>query len=258
VAARLSGAGFLAAQEEAEQLCARAAGDGGLLDWLVARRVTGEPLAWITGSAAFCGLTLSVASGVYVPRAQTEQLTWRAVERLPAEGVAIDLCTGTGAIARALSAHRPAARVVASDIDPRAVRCAQSNGVEAYQGDLFAPLPRDLGGRTDVVVAVVPYVPTPELAYLQRDTLRFESPLAYDGGRDGTDILRRVIHGSLAFLRRGGALLLELGGDQADLLSGDLRRWGYADVRVLHDEEGDVRGIEATRRATARHGGTAR
>jgi release factor glutamine methyltransferase len=242
----LADAGFVAAQEEADELLARAAGDVELLDALVARRLTGEPLAWITGSVSFCGLEIRVDGGVYVPRWQSEPLARRAVERLPANGAAIDLCTGTGAIARTLMAARPAARVVASDLDQRAVACAAANGVEVHRGDLFAPLPRALEGGVDVVVGVVPYVPTADLALLQRDTLAFESPLSYDGGHDGTEILRRVVTDSPRFLRPGGALLLELGGGEADALGADLARLGYADVSVLLDEDGDVRGIEAT------------
>ena len=120
--------------------------------------------------------------------------------------------------------------MVGCDLDERAVACATANGVEAYRGDLFAPLPRALEGGVDVVVGVVPYVPTPDLPLLQRDTLAFESPLSYDGGRDGTEILRRVLADSPRFLRRGGALLLELGGDEAEALRGDLARLGYRDV----------------------------
>ena len=248
LAALLSGNGFVAAEEEAAELLACAAGDAGLLDSLVGRRLTGEPLAWITGRVSFCGLEIRVDPGVYVPRFHTEPLARRAVGRLPAAGAAIDLCTGSGAIARTLLVSRPRARVVASDIDEQAVACARANGVEVYQGDLFDPLPRALEERVDVVVGVVPYVPTRELALLQRDTLAFESARSYDGGRDGTDVLRRVLRDSPRFLRRGGALLLELGGEQADVLAGDLARLGYAGVRVLRDEEGDVRGIEATLR----------
>jgi release factor glutamine methyltransferase len=242
----LADAGFVAAGEEAGELLARAAGDVELLDALVARRLTGEPLAWITGSVSFCGLEIRVDRGVYVPRWQSEPLARRAAERLPANGAAIDLCTGAGAIARMLMTAHPGARVVASDLDERAVACATANGVEAYRGDLFAPLPRTLEGSVDVVVGVVPYVPTPDLPLLQRDTLAFESPLSYDGGRDGTEILRRVLTESPRFLCRGGALLLELGGGQADALDDDLGRLGYVGIAVLVDEDGDVRGIEAT------------
>jgi release factor glutamine methyltransferase len=242
----LSKAGFIAADDEAEELLACAAGDGERLDALVARRLTGEPLAWITGRVSFCGLEIRVDPGVYVPRWQSEPLARRAVERLPREGVAIDLCTGSGAIACTLMGYRPGARVVATDLDSRAVACAAANGVEVYRGDLFAPLPRALHGRVDVVVGAVPYVPTPALPRLQRDTFAFESPLAYDGGRDGTEILRRVLRDAPRFLRRGGALLLELGGEQGGLLENDLARLGYVDVSVLVDDDGDLRGIEAT------------
>lgn len=244
--ALLSGAGFVAAQEEADELLAAAAGDTELLAALVGRRLSGEPLAWITGSVSFCGVQVRVDHGVYVPRRQSEPLARRAVERLPMDGAAIDLCTGSGAIAKILMTERPGARVVASDIDARAVACAAANGVDVYRGDLFTPLPRTLEGRVDVVVGVVPYVPTPELRLLHRDTFTFESPLAYDGGSDGTTILRRVLRDSPRFLRRGGAVLLELGGTQTHALGADLARLGYVDISVLVDDEGDARGFEAT------------
>lgn len=244
---RLAAAGCIAPQAEAAELVARSAGDDRLLAALARRRLIGEPLAWITGSVSFCGLKIGIDSGVYVPRPQSEALARRAVGRLPANGVAIDLCTGSGAIARVLSVARPGARVVASELDERAVACAAANGVEVYRGDLFAPLPGTLQGRVDVVVGVVPYVPTPEMAFLQRDTLVFESPLSYDGGRDGSEILQRVLADAPRFLRRGGRLLLELGDDQARALAGDLTRLGYTDLEVFVNEEGDVRGVGATR-----------
>jgi release factor glutamine methyltransferase len=248
----LASEGFVAAEEEADELLARAAGDRSLLDGLVARRLTGEPLAWITGRELFCGIEVRVDPGVYVPRWQSEQLARRAVARLPADGTAIDVCTGCGAIARVLAHERPAAKVVATESDERSVACARANGVEVYRGDLLEPLPPALAGQVDLVVGVVPYVPTPELALLQRDTFTFETPLSYDGGEDGTGILRRVLRDSLRFLRPGGTLLLELGGDQAALLGDDLRCLGYVDVAVLSDEYGDVRGVEAALTAPGR------
>ena len=238
-------AGFVAAEDEAAELLACAAGDAELLDSLVGRRLTGEPLAWITGSVSFGDLEIHVDPGVYVPRWQSVALARRAVAHLPGTGAAIDICTGAGAIAKTLSTHHPGALVVASDVDRRAVTCANSNGVEAYCGDLFAPLPATLEGGVDVVVGVVPYVPTASLPLLQRDTFAFEPPGFYDGGPDGTVILRRVLADAPRFLRPGGVLLLELGGDQANALGEDLGRLGYVEVTVLVDEDGDVRGIEA-------------
>ena len=216
-----------------------------MLESLVARRLTGEPLAWITRRVEFCGLSLRVERGVYVPRWQTEQLAERAALRLPSVGVAADLCTGCGAVAAVLAARRPSARVVAADVDSRAVACALGNGIEAYAGDLFAPLPPELAGHVDVLTAVVPYVPTPELALLQRDTLTFESTTPYDGGPDGTAFLRRIITESPRWLRPGGSLLLELGAGQPDLLGPTLPDAGLSGVEVVVDEDGEVRGIEA-------------
>jgi release factor glutamine methyltransferase len=248
LAALLAASGFVSAEEEAALLLDASGGDAARLDAMVARRLTGEPLAWITGSVSFCGLTVRVDPGVYVPRWQSEALALRAAARLPEGGVAVDVCTGSGALACVLSARARGARVVASDVDAAAVACARANGVETYQGDLFAPLPAALAGRVDVVAGVVPYVPAADLPLLQRDTFTFETPLAYDGGADGAGVLRRVLRDGVRWLRRGGAMLLELGGSQADLLGDDLARLGYAAVQVLRDEDGDVRGVEATLR----------
>ena len=248
VTARLVDAGFIAAHEESQELCDRSNGDDLVLESLVERRLRGEPLAWITGFVTFCGLSIRVDPGVYVPRWQSEPLARRAASRLPQRGSAIDLCTGSGAIATTLLSERPDARVVASDLDDRAVRCATSNGVRAYQGDLFAPIARDLEGEIDVIVAVVPYVPTHSLSLLARDTFMFESSLSYDGGADGTDILRRAVSDSPRFLRDRGALLIEVGGDQSEILRDHFAQCGFQNVITLLDEEGDVRGIEATLR----------
>lgn len=246
VVKRLESAGFIAPTDEAGALIAAAAGDANRLDEFLRRRLTGEPLAWITGSVTFCGTEIRVNPGVYVPRWHTEALAFRAAERCPAAGVVVDLCTGSGAVAATINRLRPTAHVVATDLDERAVACARRNGVETYSGDLFGPAPTDLRGQVDVVVAVAPYVPERELQYLQRDTLTFETPLAYLGGVEGTDLLRRVVAGAPLWLRPGGALLLELGGKQDELLRDDLARYHYTAVTLLRDEEGDVRGLEAS------------
>jgi release factor glutamine methyltransferase len=138
---------------------------------------------------------------------------------------------------------------VGTELDERAVACARANGVEVYRGDLFEPLPSDLRRRVDVIVAVVPYVPTGELHLLQRDTFRFESALAYDGGADGNRLLRAVVAGAPSFLRPGGRLILELGEGQAEAVAEELRRYGFSAIEPIRDVEGDVRGIEAQLRS---------
>jgi release factor glutamine methyltransferase len=188
---------------------------------------------------------VACSPGVYVPRWQTEPLVRRAVELLSPRGVAVDLCTGTGAIAKVLSARRPLARVVASDCDPVAVACARSNGVEAYLGDLDAPLPAAVCGHCDLVVAVPPYVPSAAIRLLPRDAREHEPLVALDGGHDGCRVLVRTVGAAARLLRAGGTLLCELGGDEPSALAGALARAGFISAAVLADEDGEVRGIEA-------------
>lgn len=248
IAARLAAAGCVAPDEEAAELAAAAAADPALLDRLVTRRSGGEPLAWVVGGVRFCGEWIAVRPGVYVPRWQSEPLARRAAELLPETGTAADLCTGSGAIARALVSARPSARVVASDLDAGAVACARSNGVEAYEGDLDLPLPSEMHRCCDVVVSVPPYVPTAELAFLPRDVRAHEPALALDGGSDGCLVLRRVVVAAGRLLRRDGTLLVELGGDEAGRLAPVLGAAGLELVAEIEDDEGDLRGIEAVLR----------
>jgi release factor glutamine methyltransferase len=247
VVRRLTEAGCIAPVEEADQLC-RAADDEATLEDLVRRRVEGEPLAWLTGGVTFCGLEIAIDPGVYVPRPQTEALARRAASQLPAGGVGVDLCTGSGAVAAAMSRAMPTARVVGTELDPTAVACARRNGVETFQGSLFEPLPGELRGTVDVVAGVLPYVPTDAIRLLPRDVRTFEPVRALDGGPDGTALLREAVRRTPDWLRPGGSLLLELGGEEPAALAPFLGDAGFADIEVMSDEEGDPRAI------VARHG----
>ncbi len=240
----LAAAGCVAPAEEAEELILAADEGVGTLDELLARRLRGEPLAWITGSAPFCGMRILVGPGVYVPRPQTEALARRAASLLPPDGIGVDLCTGSGAVARVLGRARPRASVVATDIDPTAVACATRNGVTAFLGDLDDPLPPCLRRRVDVMTAVVPYVPTEELHLLPKDVVAYEPRRALEGG---TAVLKRAAEASAGWLRPDGSVLLELGGDQASELASILAGVGLSDVRVHRDRDGRDRAIVARR-----------
>jgi release factor glutamine methyltransferase len=239
----LAAAGCIAAEEEADELLQAAAGDPRVLDRLVSRRTAGEPIAWLTGIVNFCGISLAVAPGVYVPRRQTELLARRATTVLPSAGVAVDLCTGAGAIAAVLVRAVPTARVVATELEPTAVECASRNGVTVFEGFLDDPLPGELERRVDVLTAVVPYVPTHSLRLLPRDVQAFEPALALDGGPEGTDLLAEVVRRSRRWLHPGGWLLLELGGDQAQPMGQLLHETGFEGVEVMTDDDGDPRAI---------------
>jgi release factor glutamine methyltransferase len=242
---RLTAAGCVAAEEEAGELAAAAGGDAGVLAALVGRRAVGEPLAWITGTVVFCGCDIVVLPGVYVPRWQSEPLAERAVELLSSGGRAIDLGTGSGAIARVLLEHRPEASILGTERDPLAAMCARRNGVTVAEGDLFGGVPTSWGGTVDVVVGVLPYVPSDQIAYLPRDVRAFEPLSALDGGHDGLAVVRRAVAETGRWLKKGGHLLLEVGGDQPGAIGPVLEAEGFEQVRVISDADGDPRGVEA-------------
>ena len=197
---------------------------------MVDRRVAGLPLEQVLGWAEFCGLRITVAPGVFVPRRRTEFLVRQAAllargDDPPRESMArpdaviVDLCCGAGAIGAALAAAVDRAEVHAADIDPAAVRCAKQNipgpWGHVYQGDLYEPLPGGLRGRVALLVANVPYVPTGEIGFLPPEARAHEPLVALDGGADGLDVLRRVAAGAPEWLMPGGHLLIETSKRQA-------------------------------------------
>ncbi|MFE6224100.1 putative protein N(5)-glutamine methyltransferase [Streptomyces sp. NPDC057854] len=210
--ARLRAAGCVFAEDEAELLFS-AARDTAELDALVDRRAAGLPLEHVVGWAGFGGLRIAVDPGVFVPRRRTEFLVERAVALAAPGALCVDLCCGSGAAGAVLLAAVPDARVYAADIESAAVACARRNieprGGRVFAGDLFAPLPDDLRGRVDILVANVPYVPTGEVGLLPPEAREHEPLVALDGGPDGLDVLRRVAAGAPEWLAPGGHLLVE-------------------------------------------------
>ena len=226
--ARLRAAGCVFAEQEAE-LLAGAATSPEALAVLASRRIAGEPLEHVLGWASFCGLRIVVEPGVFVPRHRTELLVRAAAAEARAvrgRPVVLDLCCGSGAVGAAVATLLPVVELHASDVEPAAVRCARRNvaraGGHVYEGDLFAPLPRSLRGRVNVLVANVPYVPTSAIALLPPEARDHEPRRALDGGADGLEVLRRVAAGAPAWLAPGGILLTETSESQAALAVGAL------------------------------------
>jgi release factor glutamine methyltransferase len=243
---RLVSAGCVAAREEAEELAEAASGHRELFDAMVERRTAGEPLAWVVGRVTFCGCPVAVAAGVYVPRWQSEPLAERAAALLPSTGRAIDLGTGSGAIACVLRSRRPGASVLGTETDPLAAQCARRNRVDVVEGDLFEGVPDAWIGTVDVIVGVLPYVPTGEMARLPRDVRDFEPTAALDGGADGLTVIRKAVGQAHRWLNDQGHLLFEIGGDQPDVAMAELASAGFDVVQVIFDDDGDPRAIEAT------------
>jgi release factor glutamine methyltransferase len=225
------------------------------LEGMVERRVAGEPLQYVVGWAPFGHLRVRVGPGVFVPRPETELVAERAAahlrlaaERHAEQVAAVDLCTGSGAIAMFVADAVPSARVLATEVDPGALEWAARNlegtRVELLAGDLDRPLPDELRSRVDLIVTNVPYVPTPAMDLLPRDVREHEPMVSLDGGPDGLDVLRRVVAGAGTWLVPGGWLVAEIGDDQGEPASALLTDAGFADVAVLPDLTGRTRVLD--------------
>ncbi|WBU38038.1 putative protein N(5)-glutamine methyltransferase [Homoserinibacter sp. YIM 151385] len=239
--ARLRTAGSVYAEAEAALLRGDALDEVELEEW-TARRVAGEPLEVIVGWAAFRGLRLRVAPGVFVPRARTGAVVERAVALLP-EGsreVVVDLCCGVGAIGAAVQAERPEVELICADIDPTALECARENapGAIVVEGDLFEALPTGILGRVSVLAANAPYVPSDDIPLMPREARLHEHRVALDGGVDGLAVHRRILQGAATWLAPGGHVLIETSRGQADELLAAAEAAGLR-ARITRDEELD-------------------
>jgi release factor glutamine methyltransferase len=188
------------------------------LEELIERRVAGEPLQYLEGTAQFGPLTLKVDSRVLVPRPETEHLAAELVRCVEPPEIAVDLCTGSGALALFLKRAWPDSRVIGADISADALEVARSNGetVEWVQGDLFAALPEGLQKRIDLVVANPPYIAEAEWESLPID-VRWEPRMALVAGPRGTEVIERILDSLSDWLRPGGEAWIEIGETQRQL-----------------------------------------
>jgi release factor glutamine methyltransferase len=247
--------------------------DGALLDnhravdfgRLLDRRLAGECAAYILGFKEFWGLDFAVTPDVLVPRPDTETLVEAALAALspfaalsPAEQAGrpspalLDLCTGSGAVAIALKHELPFLEAYATDISPTALAIARKNAARLLgeggaggplhflEGDLFQAVPPL---RFDLITANPPYLRSSEIPGLPRE-VRFEPPLALDGGEDGLDLARRILEAAPAFLKSGGRLLMEADPRQMPALALIVTKKGYRDLRLHRDLSGSDRVIE--------------
>ena len=214
---------------------------------LIVRRRRAEPVAYIVGAREFYGLPVRVDRSVLVPRPDTETLVEVAIERTRSAhlyGESLDLCTGSGCVAFAFARHRPTWRVVGIDVSMEALTLARENAERLGVVSSTAFAASDLDGslsddaRFDLVTANPPYIPTDEIATLRADVRDHEPRLALDGGPDGLDVVRRVVHVAARRLRPGGVFAVEIGAGQADFVAPLLDRAGFTDVERRRDYGG--------------------
>ena len=209
---------------------------------LLARRLAGEPIAYLTGLRGFWTLDLQVNADTLIPRPETELLVELALARLPAHlplHVA-DLGTGSGAIALAIGKERPQSRVIATDASEGALAVAARNAasneianVEFRQGSWFAPL---RGECFDLIASNPPYIAEGD-PHLQQGDLRFEPASALSSGSDGLDDIRDIVAHAGEHLLTGGWLLLEHGLEQGAAIRTLLEAAGFVEVATERDLE---------------------
>jgi release factor glutamine methyltransferase len=218
--------------------------DEAAFDAMVARRISGTPVAYLTESREFWSMSLLVTPAVLVPRPETETLVEQVLELAPADSAhsLLDLGTGSGAIALSIAGERPGWQVTASDISPDALAIAQKNSdslkisnIEWRLGSWFEPLP---GRRFDFIVSNPPYIAAgdPLLTALSAEPL-----LALSPGASGLEALQQIVAQAPEYLLAGGSLLLEHGQTQAPDVQRLLRHQGFESIRTCLDLSGKAR-----------------
>ena len=229
---------------------------------LVRRAAEEEPVAYLTGRAHFFNLEFEVTPDVLIPRPDTETLVENVIQMVRHQSGlgsprVIDLCTGSGCIAAAIAQNIKTATVLAIDNSPAAAAVARNNferlglaeRVSVEVGDLFDPLQRMVDRQPfHLIVANPPYIPSGQIAQLDKSVRDYEPVSALDGGLDGLALHRRILGDGAPRLLSGGHVFLEIAFDQGDLarqIAAAHREYG--EVRVLKDQGGRERVLTARR-----------
>ena len=203
------------------------------------RLLSGEPLGYVLGNAEFCGIKLKVDSRVLIPRFETEVLAEEAVKLVSGRDKArvLDMCTGSGCIA-AVIAKNTAAQVVAADVSDEALEVAKANlsglGAEVVKSDMF----ENIEGKFDLIVCNPPYIRSADIEGLEKE-VTCQPHIALDGGEDGLKFYRVLADKAGEYLTDGGAIMMEVGYDQAQDVINLFKKIGKS--RIIKDLDGKDR-----------------
>lgn len=226
----------------------------------VEQRLSGVPLAHLTGRQDFMNLVMLASPAALVPRKETEQLGYssvRLLSRSPAASpLVLDICTGAGNVALGIAMHAPTAHVLGADISEEAIVLARRNAVhlerpdvEFRRGDLLEPFREtEFLGEVDLITCNPPYISSARVDSMPEEISAHEPRLAFDGGPFGIGLIRRLIKDAPDFLKRGGWLVFEVGAGQGEGVVRSLERdahFGRIDTRC--DAGGEIRVIEGRR-----------
>lgn len=226
------------------------------LEGLVDRRLSGVPLAHITGRQRFLDMEMLAGPEALVPRKETELLARTAITlaqelNLGAAAIAVDVCTGSGNVALAIAQRIPHAKVYAADLSEDAVALARRNAshlgldsrIEFRSGDLLGPFDTaEFHGKVDLLTCNPPYISSAKVEHMPGEIALFEPHLAFDGGAFGVAILTRLLSDAPRFVKKGGWLAFEIGLGQGPALIRRLQKAANTqEVRPLLDAGGAIR-----------------
>lgn len=212
-----------------------------LLDEILKRRKTREPLQHIFGFVPFYNIELKTDSRALIPRDETAILVEKALEIINKNNYKslLDMGTGSGAIAIAIKKNASSLSVTASDISEKALSLAKENAfnnsteISFIESDLF----ENIGEKFDCILSNPPYIPTRDIEKLEKE-LSFEPENALDGGADGLDFYRDIILEAKDHLNKKGLLMFEIGFDQGDAVRTLLSKSGFTQSYILKDYSG--------------------
>lgn len=213
---------------------------------MVARRANREPLQHIIGDTSFRGFIIKCDARALIPRPETESIVDMAIEQLKdiENPNIVEVGTGTGAISIACAKEISGATVTATDISEDALDLARdnkaSNGLDDskltfLQGDLLQALPADFA-KIDCLIANLPYIPDAEKDNLQPEVANFDPALALFGGKDGLDLIRKMLQQTEGRLNAGASILLEIGSEQAAILETEASNYPWLTFTGSHKD----------------------
>lgn len=225
------------------------------LTTLLQRRAHHEPMPYITGEVEFYSLPLSIASGVFIPRPDTETLVDAVLDvarEMDHPPKICDLCTGSGCILIALAMNLEYGEFWGSDVSTMAIQVSAmnvrryelENFIELREGPLFTPLRNTLTTGFDILVSNPPYIKSSDIARLSSQIREYEPAIALDGGRDGLMVIRSILDGAGPILKPGSYIFLEADPSQMGAIRNEAQRRHFVNFTIHKDAAGRDRVIQ--------------
>ena len=221
-------------------------------DNAIKRRIKKEPVAYIIGKKEFWSQNFKVTSSTLVPRPETELLIYNVIKYFKNKKINIlDIGTGSGCILLAILKELQFSRGIGIDISAKAIKIAKENSKNLNLLNRSKFKTFDINsfnvGKYDLIVSNPPYVPFKEIRNLTKDIINFEPIVALNGGKDGLDLIKKVIYKSTKLLKKGGLLAIEIGNKQYPKVSDLLNKLGFKEMSKLYDYNRNVRCIISTK-----------